>query len=32
MRRQVFSKEAMRNLQEPLLGVFLCIGIFVAVR
>ena len=31
MRRQVFSKEAMRNLQEPLLAVFLCIGIYVAV-
>jgi len=31
MRRQVFSKEAMRNLQEPLLGVFLCVGIYIAV-
>jgi ATP-binding cassette subfamily C protein len=31
MRRQVLSREAMRNLQDPLLGVFLCVGIYIAV-
>ncbi len=31
LRRQVFSKQAMRNLQEPLLGLFLCSGLFIGV-
>jgi ATP-binding cassette subfamily C protein len=31
-RRQIFSKQAMRALQEPLLAVFLCAGIYVAVN
>ena len=31
MRRQVIAKEAMRNLQEPLLGIFVCIGVYIAV-
>ena len=31
MHRQVVSKNAMRLLQEPLLGLFLCFGIYLAV-
>jgi ATP-binding cassette, subfamily C, bacterial len=31
LRRQVVSKQAMRSLQEPLLAMFLCAGVFIAV-
>ncbi len=32
LERQVFAKELLRNLQEPLIAIVLCVGFYMAVR